>query len=206
MTNKIYDNMKSNLTQSELKDQFDYDAENGWLIRKKNRYGNPYNKPSGHRPTNNGYGQLMVNRTSYLTHRLIWLYHYGEFPDEFIDHIDGNRSNNRIDNLRLVDSKMNNHNAKINKNNKYGFSNVSWHTKKRKYRVDINRKHIGYYKTLEEAILVAKKAKIEYHPTSPDAKKYSKELGIPLLSYKEDMVRENVIKEQSKLKSKFLKK
>lgn len=182
--NKTYDKMLNDITQAELKVMFDYDAENGWLIRKF-RKGKPYNKPCGYKPAGyNGYGRIKIKGKMYHTHRLIWLFHYGEFPSEFIDHIDGNRVNNRVENLREVDNKSNCHNRKVNENNTSGFADVVWDKEFQKYRVRIeidgNRKHIGRYGTIEDAVLASKKAKIKYHPSSPDAKKYADELGIEL--------------------------
>lgn len=171
--------MKKDITQEELKSMFDYDSENGWLIRKF-RFGKLYNKPCGHKPASRGYGKIKINREWYATHRLIWLYHYGEWPSEFIDHIDGNKVNNRIENLREVNQQANCHNYKILKKNTSGFPNVYWHESLKKYRVriEVSNKpiHIGYYSSYEESVLVAMIAKIEHHPSSPQAKEYFKEL------------------------------
>jgi hypothetical protein len=57
-----------------------------------------------------GYTVISVNGDSFLAHRLIWFITYGEFPDNFIDHVDGGRSNNRIENLRDVTRTVNNQN------------------------------------------------------------------------------------------------
>ena len=76
-----------------------YDAETGILI---GRSGKPKIKPAA-------CGYIMVN--GYLVHRLAWYMHYGEDPgDKQIDHIDRNKSNNKINNLRLVDLRTNHHN------------------------------------------------------------------------------------------------
>lgn len=172
------------LTQAQLKAEFDYDVKNGWLIRKTFRNGCPYNKPSGNKPTCLGYGQIRINKKRYLTHRLIWLWHKGQFPTKFIDHIDRNPMNNRIENLREADHSINGHNQKILKNNSSGFPGVCWDTGRGRYMVKIKinnkTKFIGRYNSYEEAVLAAKLAKIQYHPTSPDAKKYAEELGIEI--------------------------
>jgi len=167
--------MLNDITQAELKDMFDYDVENGWLIRKRD------NKPVGHKPnTTNGYSHIGINGKNYRTHRLIWLWHKGTWPSKFIDHIDQDRMNNRIENLREADAKTNQHNQKILKNNTSGFPGVSWINRDKKYQVKIQTdgktKVIGTYDNLESAILAAKIAKIKYHPTSPISKKYIIEL------------------------------
>lgn len=171
--------MKSGITQSELKFHFDYDAENGILIRKLKS--GEYRR-CGDKPTSKGYGRVRINNVQYYTHRLIWLWHYGEFPSEFIDHIDQNRMNNRIENLREVDTKINGHNCKPNSLNSSGVVGVSWDKNSKRYhvRIQVNNKriHIGLFSNYDDAIHAAKLAKIQYHPTSPDAKKYALELGI----------------------------
>lgn len=176
--------MKTGLTQAQLKAEFDYDAENGWLIRKTFRNGCPYNKPVGNKPTCKGYGTIVVNGIKYYTHRLVWLWHKGMFPSKFIDHEDKNPMNNRIENLRETDQKGNMHNYKTPITNTSGFRNVYWYKPREKYLVTIRsnntQNHIGYYLTFEEAVLAAKMAKIQYHPTSPQAKEYAEELGIEI--------------------------
>jgi len=179
--NKTYETMLNDITQEELKAKFDYDSDNGILIRKF-RFNKPYNQHCGHKPNGRGYGTIVISGTAYLAHRLIWLFHYGEFPSEFIDHIDGNKMNNRIENLREADQTINNHNAKIRKDNTSGFPGVHLIKRTGKYQAEIQstgkRKHLGNFNTPEEAFLSYQLAKIKYHPTSPDAKKYAEELGI----------------------------
>ena len=181
--NKVYETMLDDITQVELKSQFDYDVDNGILIRKF-RNGKPYNKPCGHKPICDGYGQIQIGKNKYSSHRLIWLYHYGEFPSEFIDHIDGDKMNNRIENLREADQVVNGHNQKPPSTNKSGFPRVCWHIRDNVWRVSIisggKNYHIGYFIDYDDAVLASKMAKIKYHPSSPDAKKYADELGIEL--------------------------
>lgn len=173
--------MLNNLTQADVKTLFDYDVENGWLVWKIGQYGIP-NQPAGNKPISNGYGIIEINGKKYRAHRIMWLWHKGTFPPKFIDHIDQNRMNNRIENLRLSDSRTNQHNCKTRKNNNSGFPGVHWYSRVKKYRVGIRADnethHIGYYDTLEEAIHAAKLAKIKYHPTSPQAMEYLRELSI----------------------------
>lgn len=182
MKNKLYDSMISDITQEQLKNMFDYDDEKGILIRKRDKYGREYNQPCGNKPTQHGYGALKINGRSYRVHRLIWLFHYGEFPSEFIDHIDGNKMNNRIDNLRTVSNQINNHNNKIRTDNTSGYPNVYWHKGTRKYQVRITvdgkENFIGLYATFSDAILAAMLAKIEHHPSSPAAQEYLRELTL----------------------------
>jgi hypothetical protein len=59
-----------------------------------------------------GYTQIKINGNLFMAHRLIWFVTYGKFPDNQIDHIDGDKSNNRIENLRDVSQKVNSQNQK----------------------------------------------------------------------------------------------
>lgn len=153
-----------------------YDSQNGVLERKLK---NGEWRVCGHKPTNNGYGRLEVDGKNYKTHRLIWLLTYGDWP-ECIDHIDHDKLNNRIINLRSVTKVENEHNRGMNKNNSSGFPGVYFDKLRNKYKAQIrvngNHIHIGYYSTAEEAFLAYQLAKIKYHPSSPDAQQYLREL------------------------------
>ena len=117
--------------------------------------------------TLNGYKQIGINRKVYLQHRVIFLMFHGYLP-KYVDHINGNRNDNRIENLREVTSSQNNCNRKVTKKTKYPVRGIYQHSKyKDKYCVEIyvdkKRKHIGIYKTLEEAIKASNDARQKYH-------------------------------------------
>ena len=94
----------------------------------------------------NGYFCTDVNGVRYRLHRLIYQFHYGNCP-EFLDHIDCNKSNNKIENLRPATSKQNSANRKITKTNKLGLKGVCFDKKKYKASIKINGKsiHIGTF-------------------------------------------------------------
>ena len=98
-----------------------------------------------------------------MAHRLAWLFHYGEWPENHIDHINGDRSDNRICNLREATVKQNGENRKLHKNNTSGYRNVRWKKERNKWEVSIrhNRKlhSIGLFSNLDDAIDAAKKAR-----------------------------------------------
>ena len=113
-----------------------------------------------------GYWKIKIKGKSYLAHRLIWLHAFGEWPKEEIDHIDGNPSNNRLENLRIASHKQNCGNRRKNKNNTSGYSGV-------KYRKDCERfqavikmdgitRHLGYYDTPQEAAAAWIQFSIDY--------------------------------------------
>jgi hypothetical protein len=113
-----------------------------------------------------GYKHITFNGKVYKSHRLIWLYVYGYLPKE-IDHINGDRQDNRLENLREVTRSQNQFNKCLAKNNTSGTKGVSWHKKSKSWtvRLCINKKpkHLGYFKDLELANLVAQEARNKYY-------------------------------------------
>lgn len=73
-----------------------------------------------------GYVQIVLDGISYKAHRLVWLYLHGEFPKDIIDHIDGDKGNNRRENLRECSYSENQANRGLNKNNTSGYKGVSF--------------------------------------------------------------------------------
>lgn len=174
--------MCNELTQEQVQELFDYDSDNGWLIRKKDEYGRVVNRPCGIKPNGNGYGSVRINDKMYRTHRVIWLLVHGYMPEREVDHIDRDKMNNRIENLRPATPTENSHNHGLQRNNSSGYPGVHFHKHANKYvaRITLNGKKIslGYYATAEEAFRAYQLAKIKYHPTSPIAQEYIKELGL----------------------------
>lgn len=103
-----------------------------------------------------------------FAHNIIWSMFNGDIPDGFyVDHINGVRSDNRIENLRLVTKSQNGFNRKLNSNSVSGIKNVSWKKTHNSWGVSIAinnvRKTIGYFKDLELADLVAQEARFKFH-------------------------------------------
>ena len=128
---------------------------------------------AGHISSKNGYVRIFHKKKSYLAHRIVWIVHnVGCYEDNFvIDHIDGNRANNSIKNLRIVSKQENNQNLReATKNNKIGKLGVTYYRTKNKYRATIvvNHKqlHLGYYDTADQAYEAYVSAKRIYHSSS----------------------------------------
>jgi hypothetical protein len=165
--NKVieYSPKSSTLTQEYLKSILDYDLDTGiftWKVSKANR--TKVGDVAGW--SYNGYREIEINNKAYKAHRLAWLYVYGEMPKNLVDHVDGNRSNNKISNLREATYQENSENYKTPKTNKSGVKNVSWYKSLNKWVVSISirktKKTVGYYDDLELAELVAIEARNKY--------------------------------------------
>lgn len=104
-------------------------------------------------PTYCGYVAICFDHKKYQAHRLAWLFEYGRFPSEEIDHIDGNRSNNRIENLREASRTRNSYNSPAR--GKSRFKGVYLHSQNGNWiaRIKEHRKtfHIGVFQSEEEA-------------------------------------------------------
>lgn len=147
---------KEIITQHRVRELFDY--LDGHLFWKENRGNNKVKGLKAGTLNNFGYITIAINHDTYKAHRLIYLHHYGEFKGD-LDHINGNRSDNRIENLRIATNSENQWNRKKQKNNKSGCKNVSFCKKTKKWRVQfyLNKKPstYGYYKDIDYAIFVA---------------------------------------------------
>lgn len=154
------------LTAEYLRSILDYNPDTGIFTRKvstssRAKVGDVAGSPDGH-----GYLQIMVQRRSYLAHRLAWLYMRGEWPKLNIDHINRNPSDNRISNLRDVTQKQNLQNAGKYSHNASGHPGVSWCKRNSKWQAYIthNQKqiHLGYFTDIEDAIAARKAAEKLY--------------------------------------------
>ena len=129
---------------------------------------------------NRGYRWDKLFGHMFLAHRLIWFYMTGEHPNGEIDHIDGDRLNNRWDNLRHVDAFENARNQGERKDNTSGCRGVSYVKSGRgskRWLARISHKGtryiLGRFNTFEEAVKVRKKAEIDYKYHHNHAKRES---------------------------------
>ena len=155
------------ITQARLKSLYDYDPSTGVFTSKL------YNKPVGfaHR------GYLVVElwhkgkQRKFRLHQLAWLYVYGRWPEPMTDHINGIKTDNRIDNLREVTMAQNAQNRQPYKTNsglpRSGFKGVHWIKASSKWRAAIghNKKTIslGMFDDPEKAFLAYKEAAEKLH-------------------------------------------
>ena len=113
-----------------------------------------------------GYVVIGLDNKIHLAHRLAFLLSHGYLPDH-IDHINGNKSDNRIQNLREATRSQNLSNRVAPKTNSTGIKNVSWDKQKKTFKVVVGinnkQKTIGRFKDIELAELVAIEARNKYH-------------------------------------------
>ena len=133
------------MTQDLLKELFEY--KDGKLLNRYQRKRALKGEVAGY-VNIRGYRRIKINSKSYPANRLVYIYHYGDAPAEFqVDHINGKRDDNRIENLRLVTPQENQFNTLA--------KGYSWDKTKGKFkaRIKLNNKlkNIGYFDTAEKA-------------------------------------------------------
>lgn len=146
---------KSKLTQEYLKQIVAYDHETGAFFWTGVKKFTTSGSAAGTLKTN-GYLSICIDYRLYQAHRLAWLYFYGSEAIGYVDHINGNRSDNRIANLRDVSQVVNMHNVYLpNTNNRSGFRGVYWAADQQRFLARINIcgkvKHIGSFLNPEDA-------------------------------------------------------
>jgi hypothetical protein len=153
------------LTQERLKEMLSYNSITGEFIRIKPLKGNTLYAIVGS-TNNDGYISISIDNKRYQAHNLVWLYVYGKFPSQQIDHINGVKDDNRLENLREVSHAENQRNKKLDSRNKFGYPGIRKGKKIGTYKacIGINKTelHLGTFKTLEEAIAVRVQAEIKY--------------------------------------------
>jgi len=144
---------------------FTYNEDTGELIRRinsgKERVGDSAGSPSTKK-----YYRVYVAGKYYPRSHLVWVYHTGSLPTNYLDHVDRDRQNDRIENLQEVTYLENCRNKTRNSNNKSGMSGVSWHKKASKWRafitIDAKQVHLGLFIDLKAAIDARLQANADY--------------------------------------------
>ena len=144
---------------------FLFEYKDGVLFWKQRKPGRKRGFPAGtmHKI---GYVAVHVNGNQFLAHRIIFKMLTGKDP-EAVDHINGKKSDNRIENLRSCTYRENSFNKPLTKQNKSGVKNVSWYAPYKKWRVALRiqnkQKNFGYFDDIELAELVAAEARDKHH-------------------------------------------
>ena len=146
----------SQLSQSQIKKLLDYDEISGvfsWKVYRGNR------KPGDIAGSKNGGGYLhiQIDKKKYLLHRLVFLWFYGYWPENRIDHVDRNTLNNARRNLREASQMCNMRNQKVRKSSSTGITGVSLLKLTGEFVAHIGINHklvfLGRYKRKEDAAM-----------------------------------------------------
>ena len=172
--------MSQNVTQQLLKELLEYTPDTGklvWRPRERSLFKTEKSYKQFHNlfagkpafTANSGKGYLtgtLLGKT-FKAHRVIWCIVYGNFPIPplQIDHINGDRADNRLENLRLVDNQTNCKNQKLRRNNSTGMTGVSWNSRDKCWQVAVGNVSLGTFKSFEDACKKRKQAEktFEYH-------------------------------------------
>lgn len=142
---------------------YTYDKKIGQALRKKSGYGKVAGQAGGY-VESNGYRTLCLGGVRYKWHRIVWMLHHGSMPDGLLDHINGNKDDNRIDNLRPATAVQNVHNRIRNGMLPPGVSkNERGRYCARIQAPDGRKLYLGYYDTPEEAAAAYAGASIVLH-------------------------------------------
>ena len=139
----------------ELNVFFHYSPDTGILTAKKERRNVQIGVTLGCVDTL-GYLAIGFNGTRYYVHRIVWKMHHGDFEEHLmVDHVNGKKHDNRIDNLRLVDKTENARNMKASTKNTSGYTGVSLYKPTGRWMaiIQVSGKHVylGSFKTKKEA-------------------------------------------------------
>lgn len=155
-----------------LRQVLNYDPETGkltWLVRVAPRV--RIGDEAGN-VTTRGYKKVSVRYRPYQAHRLAWLLTFGRWPNDQIDHINGDRADNRLCNLRECNHSENQQNRKTAKNSTSGLTGVTWHKDQKRWRTQIGvgrrKYHIGHFDSKEEAYAAYLRAKADLHDFHPE--------------------------------------
>ena len=154
----------NNLTADEVRAALDYDPATGAFTRRGGFHAKRWGgKPAGVVHKGHGYVVIKLGTRGYLAHRLAWLHVHGVWPSLKLDHKNGVRSDNRIENLREVTDQQNTWNRKRHVTNEAGVKGVSYKEHLRNkwcatIRVDGKQRHIGVFPTKEAAHEAYKRA------------------------------------------------
>jgi len=169
---------KDNADIGYLRDCLDYCPESGvltWKSRPSTHFKKEYackawntkfaTKVAGYK-AEDGYIEIAILKRTYKAHRIAWAIYHGDFADMFIDHINGNKSDNSINNLRVVNKRENGVNSRIHGNNKSGTSGVCWCKRTNRWeayiRDGIKKVHLGRFASIDDAVSARKLAEIKY--------------------------------------------
>lgn len=150
----------------DLRQKFTYDSETG-IIRWKFRCGSAAAGSEAGCVNSEGYVVIRLSGRQYRAHRIAWALHYGEWPEEDLDHVNMCKTDNRISNLRPCNDSLNNRNRPKKSNGRHSrYKGVDLHKGKWRARIrpgDGTRIELGHFATEEQAAEAYSEAAKKYH-------------------------------------------
>lgn len=120
--------------------------------------------------TSHGYRHGSIGGKALSAHRVAWAMNHGAWPADQLDHVNHDKSDNRIENLRVVTNAENHQNSPIRRSNTSGAVGVSRYSARDKWQAQIRcngtHEHLGHFDSFEEAVEARRAAEIRYgfHP------------------------------------------
>lgn len=154
------------ITAQKLHEIINFDFDTGrmlWKFRPDHRaqWNGRYAGKEAFTGNSDGYKQGSIFGRLYLAHKVIYAAAYDEWPD-LIDHINQDRADNRLCNLRAADKVINSHNSKIRSDNTSGVKGVSWFKRNQCWRAHLTiggvQSHLGYFQSLDDAVAARARA------------------------------------------------
>ena len=157
---------------ADIGEYFSYNPDTGEFIRTRLREGHGVLGPTGYEDQH-GYIMVVHGKRRIPAHRVAWFLQTGVWPEQFIDHINRNRADNRWSNLRAATPVLNSHNKNIRRDNKSGVCGVYFIERCQRWWAHIGvaggRKTLGYFKSKDQAVEARKAAEAIYHAISINA-------------------------------------
>lgn len=145
------------MTAEELRIAFKYEPSTGFLYRLGDT------EPAG-RIATKGYRQIAYKGKRYMAHRMVWMYFNGDWPEDQLDHINQQKDDNRIENLRQVTNRQNFENVTQWAHNKSGRRGVSFTKDRYQAEIKVKKKtiHLGVYDNIIDAVAARMRGEREY--------------------------------------------
>jgi hypothetical protein len=158
--------MNNDITAERLRELLHYDPETGMFTWRVNRRGTAKAGTHAGRLNPNGYRDIMINGKRYKEHRIAWLYARGVMPTNLIDHINGIKDDNRIENLREATKSQNSANRGKPNSSTSGCKGVSWSKAAKKWKAQIGthckKIYLGVFTNIEDASAAYQAAALKY--------------------------------------------
>lgn len=193
MSHGIHKSSKVRPTQARLKQALSYNPETGLFTLIEPKRGRMLFSVAGHVDKSTGYRDISLDDRSYHTAKLAWLYMFGEYPECVVDHINRDRLDDRIANLRLATTSQNIANSAMWAHNTSGVKGVYYYKDRAKkgwpawwayITCKGKRKSLGYFYSKTEAKFAREEAELDLFGEFSSIQNYSviSTIQNPLLS------------------------